>query len=41
MAEKWFLTIEIVDLAAEGTVVIDRVLGGTFDLEEAKRICRP
>jgi hypothetical protein len=40
MAEQLPLTIEIVDLAPEGPVVIDRVLGATPYLEEAKRIGR-
>jgi hypothetical protein len=40
MANDSILTIEILDLQANGGkhVVIDRVLGGTNSLDEAKRI---
>jgi hypothetical protein len=38
MVDKRPLTIEILALGPEGPIVRDRVIGGTFIVEEAKRI---
>ena len=38
MVDKRPLTIEILALGPEGPIVRDRVIGGTFFVDEAKRI---